>query len=248
MPHTKREEPEGVRWTQVISGQTDFVTADNIVTAYEIDAAEAQDIIPESPDCAEDTLPPTEPSLGKKTLRLPDLVSMWKYMLCKAYADKRVELYSFLNDHLRRGHLSEIVGFPILNKVINRDACELVGATFWQIDRENFYADVQLRLTLKTSGGQKLWNGILVCWCSFDETFSMSVESLEETVDRDGYTMLSPFLVPYMTNKEMDAFANQIWQDYDMEHWCLSPLRNCCKIVTKVLQCILWNSAVIKSR
>ena len=223
MPHTKREEPEGVRWTQVISGQTDFVTADNIVTAYEIDAAEAQDIIPESPDCAEDTLPPTEPSLGKKTLRLPDLVSMWKYMLCKAYADKRVELYSFLNDHLRRGHLSEIVGFPILNKVINRDACELVGATFWQIDRENFYADVQLRLTLKTSGGQKLWNGILVCWCSFDETFSMSVESLEETVDRDGYTMLSPFLVPYMTNKEMDAFANQIWRDYGMEEAICNP-------------------------
>ena len=169
MPHTKREEPEGVRRTQVISDQTNVVTADNTVPIYEIDAAEAQDIIPESLDCAGDTLPPsTEPRLGKKTLKLPELVTIWKYMLCKAYADKRVELYSFLNDNLRRGHLSEIVGFPILNKVINRDACELVGATFWKIDREDFYADVQIRLTLKTSGGQRTWSGIFVCWCSFD--------------------------------------------------------------------------------
>ena len=41
----------------------------------------SQDGIPENPDCSSDALPlKTAPAAGKKTLQLPDLVSMWKWI------------------------------------------------------------------------------------------------------------------------------------------------------------------------
>lgn len=205
---------------------------------FELEGQLAQDGIPESPDCSSDTLPTkTEPKPGKKTLLLPDLVSMWKYMLSSNYANRRLLLYSFLNQALRKGQLSETVGFRVLNRVINRDACEIKGVSFWKINRKNFYADVEVKLTLQSSDGLREWNGILECWCSFEGVYDMTVESLSKGEDRDaeGYVRLSPFLVPYMTNQMMDKFAEQVWIDYGLPEAIGNPsLRNATKLAKRM--------------
>ena len=188
--------------------------------ALQADIAEEEADLPEDPDCSSDALPlKTEPKAGKKTLLLPDLVSMWKYMLCYGYANRRLALYSFLNLQLRRGDLSGIVGFKVLNHVINKEVCEFNGVTFWKIDRESFYADVKVTLKLRAPDGVHEWNGILTCWCSFDDGFELIIEGLSAGVERgtdDDLVMLNPFLVPYMTSKQMDEFAEQLWIKYDM--------------------------------
>ena len=198
----------------------------------------SQDGIPENPDCSSDALPlKTAPAAGKKTLQLPDLVSMWKYMMSSIYANRRLTLYSFLNQALRTGRLSETVGFRVLNKVINRQACEFTGVSFWKINRENFYADVEVRLSLQSPGGPREWKGVLECWCSFGEEFFMSVEGLTGGSDREeeGYVRLSPFLIPYMTNRMMDEFSENIWVEYGMPEAVGNPkLRDATKLAARM--------------
>lgn len=193
----------------------------------ELHEVEDEHEVVENPDCSSDALPPkTELRKGKKTLQLPELVSMWKYMMCRGYANRRLALYSFLNSQLHRGMLSDIVGFRVLNPVINREACEFKGVTFWKISRETFYADVKVTLKLKALDGIHEWNGILVCWCCFDDGFELSVEDLTESIDRsevDGLIMLNPFLIPYMTNQQMDEFTERLWIDYGMPNALKNP-------------------------
>ena len=51
---------------------------------YRLAIEEEQYHIPAEADCSSDAVPPkTESETGTKTLRLPDLVSMWKYMLSR---------------------------------------------------------------------------------------------------------------------------------------------------------------------
>ena len=194
----------------------------------------------EAEDCTSDDVPRgTKSETGTRTIKQADLVSMWKYMLSSSYANRRLSLYTFLNNALRRGQLSEIVGFKVLNRVINREACRLEGVTFWEIDRENFYADVAVELTLQSSAGVRSWNGYLVCWCSFEENgqFSMSVEELTDRNDfkEDGMVMLSPFLVPYYTNEQMDAFGDRVWIEYDMPEAIHNPsLRNATELARRI--------------
>lgn len=181
----------------------------------------------------------TKSESGTKIIKKADLVSMWKYMLSSSYANRRLSLYTFLNSLLRRGMLSEIVGFKVLNRVINRQACEFTGVTFWKIDREDFYADVKVTLTLESPSGTQTWNGILACWCSFeeDDKFSMSVEELAESIDRkeDGFVMLSPFLIPYYTNEQMDKFVDQVWISNGMPEAIHNPsLRNATELARRL--------------
>lgn len=180
----------------------------------------------------------TQSKTRNRTVQLPNLVSMWKYLLSSRYANKRLELYTFLNKYLRMGYLSEIVGSHVLNRVINREACNFTGVTFWKIDREDFYADIGVDLTLKTTTGYRCWNGVIVCWCSFEEErFSMSIEDLVCNVDRkaDGLTLFSPFLVPYYTNRQMDVFSEKIWVDYNMPEAIGNPcLRNATKLAHRM--------------
>ena len=200
---------------------------------------EEQNSIPVETDCSSGLIPPkTESEKGTKTLRLPDLVSMWKYMLSRNYANRRLALYTHLNACLKRGWLSEIVGFKVLNRTINRQACEFTGVTFWKINRENCYADVNVTLKLETPVGQQEWKGILVCWCSFEnEEFAFSVEELAKSTDRkeEGFVMLSPFLVPYMTSCAMDEFAEQVWFDYGLPDARKDPnLRNATELAKRI--------------
>ena len=201
---------------------------------YELEETEKAFYLPDMSDCSDQTMPPlTEKSILKEA----DLVSMWEYMLSPRYANKRLSLYSFLNDYLRKGWLSDIVGFKVLNKVIDRKACELEDVTFWMIDRENFYADVNIKLNLRSSSGPMEWKGILVCWCCFDDVFRMSVEELVSSVDRkeEGLIMLSPFLIPYMKNEQMDAYTEQLWIENGMPGAIAVPsLRDAKKFAEKI--------------
>lgn len=183
-----------------------------------------QSLTPEAEDCASGSVPhDVKSKSGTKKIRLPEHVSMWKYMM----RSKRLVLYSFLNNCLRNGELSDIVGFDVTNSVINKEACEFTGVTFWKIDRNSFYADVNVRLKLKSGRSRRVWNGILVCYCCFRQEFSLSVESLIKNTNRkeEGLTMLSPFLVPYYTNQGMDELGEQIWADYSMQEAIIDPGR-----------------------
>ncbi len=182
-----------------------------------------RDGMPEDADCLSDQVPPgTKSPSGAKKIHLPELVSMWKYMLNSNYANRRLSLYSFLNRCLRQGSLSRIVGFRVLNRVINREACELKGVTFWKIDRENFYADVEVELKLQSTNGIRIWNGYLVCWCAFDENeFTMSVEDLTDKLDRrsEGLVIITKSISRFARNtvdtlqtvRELQGYGVQVY-------------------------------------
>ena len=233
-----KHEENARRRLEEISGTVMTPEPEEVSSWIEMEGQKSQEGVPENPDCSTDSLPPkTAPAAGKKTLQLPDLVSMWKYMMSSNYANRRLALYSFLNRTLRTGSLSEIVGFRVLNKVINKQACEFTGVSFWKINRENFYADVEVRLSLQSPGGPREWKGVLECWCSFGEEFEMSVEALTSGSDREeeGYVRLSPFLIPYMPNRMMDEFSENIWAEYGMPEAVNNPkLRNATKLAARM--------------
>lgn len=193
----------------------------------EADLADAHAGVPEVTDTADDSVPDgAESQNGMKKIRCADLVSMWKYMMSPHYANRRLVLYSFLNAALRRGTLSSTVGFRVLNRVINREACEFKGVSFWKIDREDFWADVEVELKLQSATDIRVWKGFLECWCSFyDDGFRMSVENLTASSDheKEGFIRLSPFLVPYMTNGQMDGFGEWVWKEYGFEKALHNP-------------------------
>lgn len=177
--------------------------------------AERLDNIPEDPDCLDDRVPDgaaenaaesrtdgvtdraadvstvenpgTAEKKKNRTLKIPDLVSIWKFMLSRKYAKRRLVFYTYLNGLLRTGRLSGIVGFKVLTPVINKTVLELKQPYFWGIDRENFYADVEIELKLKASSGLRTWLGIISCWCSFENNaFSMTVEGLMSSEEYNG--------------------------------------------------------------
>ena len=187
--------------------------------------------IPEVTDCSSDTIPAgTESTAGTKKVQVPDLVSMWKYLLNKNYANRRLSFYSNLNNMLKSGELSRIVGFKVLNRVINKEAMKLVNVDLWKINRTSFYADIHVELTLQSGHGSRTWNGILNCLCSFEENkkFLCDILSLTDKAWQDydkGRVRLNPFLVPYYTNSQMDQIAEQIWKEYGMKEALTDPTK-----------------------
>lgn len=168
--------------------------------------------VPIQEDCTSDVLPEGTTNMeGKKKVLVPELITMTKYL----FDNYRLSMYSYLNRCLRSGELSRIVGFSPLNRVFNKDSVSFSHVSYWKIDRENFFADVQVELKLETPGGYLEWHGYLVFWCEFGASFTCSIEDLTDTVEREGeYDLLSPFLVPYYSNKRMDEVAEQIWLQY----------------------------------
>ena len=152
--------------------------------------------MPEREDCEDGVIPDkTEPSDGKKKVMVPEVISMTWYL----FKNYRLPMYSHINRCLRDGTLSRIVGMPVKNRVFNRETCSFPRVSFWKIDRENFYADVMVKLQLETWQGKQEWTGYLVFWCSFEENdFVCTIETLTDRVDRedDGFVPLSPYLIP----------------------------------------------------
>ena len=136
--------------------------------------------------------------------------------------------------------LSSIVGFKVLNRVINKEAMKLVNVDLWKIDRTSFYADIHVELMLQSEHGSRTWNGLLNCLCSFEENkkFICDILSLTDKTwqnDNKDCVRLNPFLVPYYTNSQMDQIAEQIWKEYGMEEALTDPTkRNAIKLAKRM--------------
>lgn len=168
---------------------------------------------PDQEDCSSDIVPDSALSSdGRKTLLMPKVTSMTKFL----FASNRLKMYSYLNSCLRKGTLRTVVGFPFFNRVLNKESCVFPHVSFWRIDRSSFWADVEVALRLETSNGQRDWRGVLSLWCSFGNSFSCSIEDFTDCVDRkaEGYDALSPFLIPYFTNKRVDEVSEDLWITY----------------------------------
>ena len=189
---------------------------ERIVTAY-IDQ-------PDQEDCSTDAVPDSALSGGKKTILMPQVISMTKYL----FANYRLKMYSYLNHSLRTGALRSIIGVHFTNKVLNKESCCFPGVSFWRIDRTSFWADVEVALFLNTVSGPCEWRGVLSLWCSFGDVFSCSIEELSEACYRraEGFDQLSPFLIPYFTNKRVDEVAEDLWMQYRPEALAIPVLRD----------------------
>ena len=178
-------------------------------------------------DCSTDLVPNGAVNKkGKRVIEVPILTSMTKYLFDNDLGNQRLPMYTFLNRLLRNGSLSRIVGCRVMNKVINRQACEFPDVTYWKISREEFYADVRVHLTLDTPTGTCDWYGVLICSCEFSiDGFFCEIEELTSYVDREsqGLIMLSPFLIPYYKNKMVDEEAEEMWVRHRMEEALTDP-------------------------
>ena len=188
---------------------------------------------PDVEDCSSDAVPNGALSAeGKQTIQLPEVVSMTKVFFEK----NRLQLFSFLKTCLRNGTLQSFIGLPTKTKYFNRDTCSFPYVTFWRIDRTDFWADVDVRLTIDTTAGPVEWKGVLSAWCRFDTELTCTVEELTDSVDRraEGCTMLSPFLVPYLTNKQVDEAAEEIWKQYRQEALLIPNYRDPVKLAERM--------------
>lgn len=162
-------------------------------------------------DCSSDLVPAHS---GHKATVMADGNTMTRYL----FDHYRLAMYSYLNRALRDGTLSGMVGFKILEKVINRNVCQfpMGGVSFWKIDRKNIYADVKVELKLHSNAGIRIWQGVLVCIISFETGVRFSVEEVADSVDHvnDGCVRLSPFLIAYHTSKMMDSIGETILRKY----------------------------------
>lgn len=205
-----------------------------IPTAQSADCA-----VPDVEDCSTDNVP----HKGTREIIVPDFNSMFKYMFNRELANKRLEVYSYLNRLLRGGQLSQVVGFPVNNRVINRETCAINDVSFWKISRIEFFANVEIELTLHSYGNVIQWRGYLVCWCGFADQFYMSIEELSDVNYHRETNMipLSPFLVPYYKNKQMDAVAEKLWEEYGMPEALTNPkARDAVKLAERMGLSILY--------
>ena len=154
---------------------------------------------------------PIREQKGKEIL-VPEAVTMTQYL----FDEHRLSLYSYLNKCLRTGTLKDLTGMSISNRKITRSNCTFPNVTFWRINQEDFFADVEVILHLSRDDGILTeWKGTLVLWCSFSPEFTCSIEELVDgSPERTEMVMLSPFLISYLKNKEIDREAESIWKKY----------------------------------
>ena len=103
---------------------------------------------------------------------------------------------------------------------------------YWRISHTSFYADVSVRLHLQTNAGFRVWRGTLTiaAEASEDSSLLLTIEELDsENPDREGSVMLSPFLVPYLKNQDMEEEALRIHREYLLgsKMLCTDPPRRC---------------------
>ena len=134
----------------------------------------------------------------RKTVIVSQVTSMTKIL----FNNYRLRLYSYVNQSLRNGTLSQLTGYRIKNRIFDKTTCSFPDVSFWKNDRSSFFADVEVKLRLETCYGPRDWTGVLSLCCSFEDDFTLSLEDLVEEMYReeDDYTRLSSFLIPYYTN------------------------------------------------
>ena len=194
-----------------------FITVPDVDNAYALQA---------DPRCDSAALPQGIENLeGKRVIEIPVFETMTHYLMSKEGADKRLTLYSFLNDLLRRDRLSGIVGFPVLNRIINKQICNFTDFRCWELDRHEFIADISVTLTLKSKEGPREWKGVLVCYCGFTHQFYLTVEELVKRTDRaeEGYVPLDNHLIQIYKGYEIDQEAEMMWFRYRLREALNDP-------------------------
>ena len=133
---------------------------------------------PEQEDCSSGIVPVsnegTESAVDEREILVPVLTSMRKLL----FQNYRLTLYSYLNRSLRNGSLESIVGFRVVNKVIDRHVCSVGNPVFWRVDRETFIANVGVTLCLNTGEDCRDWDGFLSLWFHMGEKVTCSIEYL----------------------------------------------------------------------
>lgn len=125
----------------------------------------------------------------------------------------RDDMIRYLKDMLRSGYLKEIVGFPFQNKKLYRNNYDFSEVFYWRVDRETFIADVRVDLYLNTGNAIRTWNGFLNLWFYLGEKITCSIEYLASAKDMadEDLTRLSSYLVPILSNRQVDETAEAIW-------------------------------------
>ena len=180
------------------------------------------------PNCQSARMPyGVEDLEGKRVIEIPAFETMTHYLMSKNGADKRLTLYTFLNDLLRKGRLSGIVGFPVLNRVINRQACEFTNFRYWELDRYEFIADISVTLTLRSREGTREWKGVLVCSCGFTHQFYMTIEELVRQTNHaeEGYVPLDSHLIQVFKGYQIDQEAEMMWFRYRLQEALSNPCK-----------------------
>ena len=103
-----------------------------------------------------------------------------------------------------------------IDKAIDRHVCSFGNPVFWRVDRETFIANVGVTLCLDTGKGFRNWDGFLSLWFHMGEKVTCSIEylgAMDELADEE-LPMLSSYLVPIFSNRQMDEEAEAIWARY----------------------------------
>ncbi|MBR2086780.1 MAG: hypothetical protein IJ906_06545, partial [Oscillospiraceae bacterium] len=170
-------------------------------------------------------------------IEIPVFDSMTKFMMSPQGMNQRLPLYTYLNEQLRKGRLSKIVGFPVLNRVINRTACEFTGFSYWELTRYEFITDISVKLTLESYDGIHEWNGVLVCFCGFSRRFYMTIEELTASTkeEREGFTPLDSHLIQVYKGAHIDLEAERMWVKYKLPEALTNPrMRKAHKLAEKM--------------
>lgn len=167
---------------------------------------------PDNEDCMTGIVPANfevKKKEEKHTAIVPELTSMNR-ILFDHYRD---DMIRYLKDMLRSGYLKEIVGFPFQNKKLYRNNYDFSEVFYWRVDRETFIADVRVDLYLNTGNAIRTWNGFLNLWFYLGEKITCSIEYLASAKDMadEDLTRLSSYLVPILSNRQVDETAEAIW-------------------------------------
>ena len=170
---------------------------------------------PDNEDCSTGIVPVgagKKEKEDKRTIIVPELTSMTKFL----FDNYRDDMVQYLNDTLRSGYLREIVGFHFLNKKLYRNNYDFSDVSYWRVDRESFIADVHVDLFLNTGKAIQTWRGFLNLWFHVDQEITCSIEylaAIEDLADED-LPRLSNYLVPILTNRQIDEEAETIWIEH----------------------------------
>ena len=170
---------------------------------------------PEEADCADEMSP--QP-MGADGETMTILVAEGLVTITKIFMQKyRLRLYQYLNQRLRDGMLENMTGFLFDERRITREVCTFTGFDQWRIERGCFYFDV--RVTLKQGAGNDRpeWRGIIAAFCYFDQGLQCDIKALYDEhypPDRSECMRLSAFLIPYLTNQEMEKLAEEMLREH----------------------------------
>ena len=166
---------------------------------------------------------------GMRKVTIPDLPSMTKMF----FIHHRNDLIAKLQDLADMGVLQKIVGYEFLKQRFNRGNCIFGWERYYRIDRTHFYMEMPLTLHLKDIYNHHCeWKGNIRL--SFDYTENSRSFGIcnigHNTLAESGLIKLESYLIPVMTNKQLDEFGEEMWMMYDKDAYYNRGLRSPAKL------------------